>query len=212
MQSLETVTSPDQQREMKRIIQNDVQRLNRLISDISNATRLDAELNRGETATFDLGVLANEIGAALAPGIGEANITLITSADQPAPVIAQKPRIAQIIDNLVSNAVSFTQSGGKVYLRVLVGEENIRLVVADEGPGIDAEMNERIFERFYSDRSRAPTIQSAQDLPTSGHSGLGLSISRQIARAHGGDLVADNRPDGVGAYFTLILPRDREPA
>ena len=90
-------------------------------------------------------------------------------------------------------------------------EENIRLVVADEGPGIDAEMNERIFERFYSDRSRAPTIQSAQDLPTSGHSGLGLSISRQIARAHGGDLVADNRPDGLGAFFTLILPRDRSP-
>ena len=90
---------------MKRIIQSDVQRLNRLISDISNATRLDAELNRGETAPFDLAALVNEIGAALAPDISEANnITLITSADRPAPVIAQKPRIAQIIDNLVSNA------------------------------------------------------------------------------------------------------------
>ena len=212
VQSLETATSPDQQREMKRIIQSDVQRLNRLISDISNATRLDAELNRGETAPFDLAALVNEIGAALAPDISEANnIKLITSADRPAPVIAQKPRIAQIIDNLVSNAVSFTQSGGKVYLRVLVGEDNIRLVVADEGPGIDPEMTERIFERFYSDRSRAPTIPQAQELPASGHSGLGLSISQQIARAHGGDLVADNRPDGVGAFFTLILPRDRSP-
>ena len=70
---------------------------------------------------------------------------------------------------------------------------------------------ERIFERFYSDRSRAPTMPQAQELPASGHSGLGLSISRQIARAHGGDLVADNRPDGVGAFFTLILPRDRSP-
>ena len=197
---------------MKRIIQSDVQRLNRLISDISNATRLDAELNRGETAPFDLAALVNEIGAALAPDISEANnIKLITSADRPAPVIAQKPRIAQIIDNLVSNAVSFTQSGGKVYLRVLVGEDNIRLVVADEGPGIDPEMTERIFERFYSDRSRAPTMPQAQELPASGHSGLGLSISQQIARAHGGDLVADNRPDGVGAFFTLILPRDRSP-
>ena len=210
VQSLETATSDDQQREMKRIIQNDVQRLNRLISDISNATRLDAQLNRGETAPFDLAALANEIGMALAPGIGEANnITLITSADQPAPVIAQKPRIAQIIDNLVSNAVSFTHSGGKVYLRVLVGEDDIRLIVADEGPGIDPEMTERIFDRFYSDRASAPIMPSAHDLPASGHSGLGLSISRQIARAHGGDLVADNRPDGAGAYFTLILPRDQ---
>ncbi|GIR46238.1 MAG: hypothetical protein CM15mP55_2140 [Hyphomicrobiales bacterium] len=105
------------------IIQSDVQRLNRLISDISNATRLDAELNRGETARLIGLRLVNEIGAALAPSISEANnITLITSADRPAPVIAQKPRIAQIIDNLVSNAVSFTQSGGKVYLRVLGGK------------------------------------------------------------------------------------------
>jgi signal transduction histidine kinase len=136
---------------------------------------------------------------------------LITSADRPAPVIAQKPRIAQIIDNLVSNAVSFTHSGGKVYLRVLVGEDDIRLIVADEGPGIDPEMTERIFDRFYSDRASAPIMPSAHDLPASGHSGLGLSISRQIARAHGGDLVADNRPDGVGAYFTLILPRDQRP-
>lgn len=209
VQSLETTTSPEQQAEMKRIIQNDVQRLNRLISDISNATRLDAELNRGETEPFDLAELVHEMGAGLAPSIKEASdITLITSADQPAPVMAQKPRIAQIIDNLVSNAVSFTQKNGKVYLRVLVGADEIRLVVADEGPGIAAEMTERIFERFYSDRSGAAAPPSAHCLPAGGHSGLGLSISRQIARAHGGELVADNRPDGVGAYFTLILPRE----
>ena len=112
---------------------------------------------------------------------------------------------------MLSNAVSFTESGGKVYLRVQVGDDAVRLIVADEGPGIDSEMTERIFERFYSDRSRAPTTPTVQDLPASGHSGLGLSISRQIARAHGGDLVADNRPDGVGAFFTLVLPHDKSP-
>ena len=209
VQSLDTATSEDQRRDMKRIIQNDVRRLNRLITDISNATRLDAELNRGESAPFDLSELANEIGTALAPGIRDAhNILLVTGADLPAPVLAQKPRIAQIIDNLVTNAVSFTQNGGKVFLRVLVGDDDIRLIVADEGPGIDPKMTDRIFERFYSDRSHAPTSPESEQLAAAGHSGLGLSISRQIARAHGGDLLADNRPDGIGAYFTLILPRN----
>jgi two-component system sensor histidine kinase ChvG len=211
VQSLEhtdKATRPDDYAAMVAIIQNDVQRLNRRISDISNATRLDAELNRGSSTAFDLSELAETLAAALAPGILESHrVNVVARTDNACPVTAQKDRIAQIIDNLLTNAASFTPADGRVFVTTQLHDDYVLLIVADEGPGLAPDTQEKIFERFYTDRSKQPQ-NTATEGPASqaGHSGLGLSISRQIARAHGGDLIADNRPDGTGAFFTLRLP------
>ena len=200
-------TQPEAYAQMMGIIQNDVQRLNRLISDIANATRLDAELNRGASEDFDLSELGAQMAAALAPDLQETQgVSLIARADTVCPVAAQKPRIAQIIDNLVSNAASFTPPGGRVFMTTQNHGDYVALIIADEGPGLAADTQDKIFDRFYTDRSKQPQSERPGPAASAGHSGLGLSISRQIARAHGGDLVADNRPDGTGAFFTLSLP------
>ncbi len=189
---------------LMQIIHHDINRLNRLISDISKATRLDAELNLGASEKFDLSDLAQELSDALAPGFThDHNVSLVARTDIACPVLAQKPRIAQIIDNLLTNAVSFTAAEGRVFITTRIENGEALLLVADEGPGLQADTQEKIFERFYTDRALQPQRAASKILD---HSGLGLSISRQIARAHGGDLVADNRPDTNGAYFTLSLP------
>ena len=215
VQSLDQSKSGDREQLMG-IIHNDINRLNRLISDISKATRLDAELSLEPSEPFDLSALAGELSAALTPGFESDNqINLVVRADTPCPVLGQKPRIAQIIENLLTNAASFTQAGGRVFLTTQQRDGEALLFIADEGPGLAADTQEKIFERFYTDRTQQPARQqdtngaknnNAAATGKLGHSGLGLSISRQIARAHGGDLIADNRPDGTGAYFTLRLP------
>ena len=215
VQSLDQSKSGDREQLMG-IIHNDINRLNRLISDISKATRLDAELSLEPSEPFDLSALAGELSAALTPGFESDNqINLVVRADTPCPVLGQKPRIAQIIENLLTNAASFTQAGGRVFLTTQQRDGEALLLIADEGPGLAADTQEKIFERFYTDRTQQPARQqdtngakndNAAATGKLGHSGLGLSISRQIARAHGGDLIADNRPDGTGAYFTLSLP------
>ena len=207
VQSLEQAPNAPQRAQLMGIIDHDLQRLNRLISDIANATRLDAELNRGETEVFDLAALAEELGDALAVGLAEnQDIQLVVQADAGCFVSAQKPRIAQIIDNLVSNAASFSIPQGRIFMTARQEAGQILLMVADEGPGLPDGTQERIFDRFYTDRETAPAKSTSNKQLKAGHSGLGLSISRQIARAHGGDVVGSNRPDGSGAYFTLSLP------
>jgi len=207
VQSLDQAPNKAQQKELMAIIDNDLQRLNRLISDISNATRLDAELNRGESDNFDLSELAQEIGQALAVGYGETqNIQLIVQTNEPCIVMAQKARIAQIIDNLIGNAASFSPEGSRIFITTRIESGKAMLIVADEGPGLADGTAEKIFDRFYTDRTQAPVKPMAGKQFKAGNSGLGLSISRQIARAHGGDVIGNNRPDGQGAYFTLILP------
>jgi two-component system sensor histidine kinase ChvG len=217
VQSLDQSKSGDREQLMG-IIHNDINRLNRLISDISKATRLDAELSLEPSEPFDLSALAGELSDALAPGFESDNqISLVARVDTPCPVLGQKPRIAQIIDNLLTNAASFTPTGGRVFLTTQLRDGEALLLIADEGPGLAADTQEKIFERFYTDRTKQPARPNEKAGDTQdgahhgtkaqlGHSGLGLSISRQIARAHGGELIAANRPDGTGAYFTLSLP------
>ena len=207
VQSLDQAPNKAQQKELMAIIDNDLHRLNRLISDISNATRLDAELNRGESDNFDLSELAQEIGQALAVGYGETqNIQLIVQTNEPCLVMAQKARIAQIIDNLIGNAASFSPEGSRIFITTRIESGKAMLIVADEGPGLADGTAEKIFDRFYTDRTQAPVKPMAGKQFKAGNSGLGLSISRQIARAHSGDVIGNNRPDGQGAYFTLMLP------
>jgi two-component system sensor histidine kinase ChvG len=194
------------------VIEHDVKRLDRLISDISDASRLDAELQRQDMTPVDLRRLlttltsvANEttrLGHDIAvevrfEGRGAGDTFSVPGHDS---------RLGQVISNLLSNAQSFSEPGGKVRIVCRRVRNEIEIVVDDDGPGIREDALQRIFERFYTDRPHQGFGQN---------SGLGLSISKQIIEAHGGRIWAENRlgaadPDGVptvtGAHFVVRLP------
>jgi two-component system sensor histidine kinase ChvG len=195
------------------ILKQDVGRLDRLITDISNASRLDAELSRDAPRSVDLHRLLSDIvslGGELRRGDGpEGVVVRLDEAEAPQPwrVFGREGPLGQVFRNLIDNARSFSPSGGKVKVDVVrdrseTGQRVLRVSVEDEGPGIPAENLETVFERFYTARPKGAAF--------GGHSGLGLSIARQIVEAHGGRISAENRvgPDGqvAGARFTVVLP------
>lgn len=184
------------------IIKHDVQRLDRLISDISNASRLDAELARDATEIFDLADIVAAMVSMQTDPAATRNITVRVVRDKAGeyPVRGHDSRLAQVVTNLIDNAVSFSPEGGTVTLRLARKDANAVLTVSDEGQGIKGD-TARIFERFYTDR---PESEHFGD-----HSGLGLSISRQIVEAHKGTIGAANRTDRSGAIFTVTLPLAR---
>jgi len=189
------------------VIENDVGRLDRLVTDISNASRLDAELVREETGAFDIGALIEAL----------AEMSSDRAASRGAKIIARRPaapvmvtglegRIGQVIQNLIDNGLSFSPEGGTLTVQAMrLKEGGARVLVEDEGPGVPPDNLESIFQRFYSER---PETESFGD-----HSGLGLSIAKQIIEAHGGRIWAENRstPDDadgaiLGARFIVELP------
>ncbi|MBI4030638.1 MAG: stimulus-sensing domain-containing protein [Proteobacteria bacterium] len=187
------------------IIQHDVQRLDRLISDISNASRLDEELSRDEMGTVDLRAMLEQLSdihrAPMERGGGSSDIVLEIPQKKSVSVRGNEGRLAQVFENLIGNALSFSPSGAAVLVRVLPDTERVKITVEDEGPGIPENKLEAIFERFYSERPQHEDFGA--------HSGLGLSIAKQIVIAHGGELYAENLKDGdgkvAGACFTVIL-------
>jgi two-component system sensor histidine kinase ChvG len=183
------------------IIQHDVRRLDRLISDISNASRLDAELARQSAERVDIAQLADAM-VSIQKDVAanrKVDVVLEKHVSRYVPVVlGHDSRLAQVINNLIDNAVSFSPEGGKVLVKVSTSEDTITIVVTDEGPGIRGDIS-RIFQRFYTDR---PDGEHFGD-----HSGLGLAISRQIVDAHGGSISAENRDDRSGAKFTVKLKR-----
>jgi two-component system sensor histidine kinase ChvG len=195
---------PEQQKQLMAIILDDVQRLDRLISDISDASRLDSELSRVEHAELDL----DRLLAALvevhrtAGGAPKAEMVFETGSAGPFRVMGMESRLVQVFQNLLSNAFSFSPPGGRVAVRITRAGAWIEASVEDDGPGIPASSLTRIFDRFYSERPEGERFGT--------HSGLGLSISRQIVEAHGGDIRAENRldPSGsvCGARFVVSLP------
>jgi two-component system, OmpR family, sensor histidine kinase ChvG len=191
------------------IIQHDVRRFDRLISDISDASRLDAELQRQEAAAVDFAKLLTTL-------VGVANevkrddgvkVTLRFEGGARAfQVPGHDSRLGQIVDNLIENARSFSPPGGTVRVTCRRLRNQAEILVDDDGPGVRPDMLEKIFERFYTDRPHQGFGQN---------SGLGLSISKQIVEAHGGTIWAENRtgppgPDGeptvLGARFIVRLP------
>lgn len=206
------VTSKKDRDRLMDIIQHDVQRLDRLISDISKASRLDAELSRDEMGMVDLDRLLQNLADAhkkpLARSGGrekndaESPIRLQIPRARAIKVRGNESRLAQVFENLIGNALSFSPPGGIVTVRVLPDKKRVTIEVEDEGPGIPENKLEEIFERFYSERPK--------DEAYGRHSGLGLSIAKQIIIAHGGEIYAENirENDKVrGACFTVILDR-----
>lgn len=202
VETISRVTDPDQQRKLMGIIQEDVRRLDRLISDISDASRLDAELSRAEMETVNLsGLLGMVVDIQKSTG-GGPDIALDIPDRREVRVRGIESRLVQVFRNLIANAVSFSPPGGRITVRVEGGDDAVEVAVLDEGAGIPAGKEQDIFERFYSERPAGEKFGT--------HSGLGLSISKQIVEAHGGRIWAENRTDAAGetrgARFVVRLP------
>jgi two-component system sensor histidine kinase ChvG len=192
------------------IIQHDVKRLDRLISDISDASRLDAELQRQETVPVDLAKLLNTLVAVANEVKRDDGVRVTLRFDGGGMGAFQVPghdsRLGQVVDNLIMNARSFSPPGGTVRVTCRRAKNHIEIFVDDDGPGVRPDALEKIFERFYTDRPHQGFGQN---------SGLGLSISKQIVEAHGGTIWVENRigPEGsdgtpqvLGAHFVVRLP------
>jgi len=183
------------------IIQHDVRRLDRLISDISNASRLDAELARESSEPVDIERLAETMVSMQNDLAAPRKVSVVLQKRQGrflATTLGHDSRLAQVFNNLIDNAVSFSPEAGTVSVAIKTDDDKIVATVSDEGPGIRGDIS-RIFQRFYTDR---PDGEHFGD-----HSGLGLAISKQIVDAHRGTITAENRTDRSGALFTVTLPR-----
>lgn len=214
VETLPLAKTDDARKRLFDIIQHDVRRLDRLITDISDASRLDAELARENSDKVDLTPLLESIVRAsreVRRNKTAANIILDISprnGGKPYIVAGHDLRLGQVVSNLIENARSFIPpENGEIRVAMRSVGAKVIIIVEDNGPGIRAENIDRIFERFYTDRPGAESFGQ--------NSGLGLSISRQIIEAHNGTLNAENitapnDPDKkLGARFTIVLPLEK---
>jgi two-component system sensor histidine kinase ChvG len=204
VETLDRVKTPDQQKRLLEVIKSDVIRLDRLISDISAASRIDRDLSEATYETVDLNELTQ--GFVEARRLSHTHLHLdLTLTDKPVFVHVAVDRIVQIMDNLLSNAASFSVKGGHIIFSVSVEGRQAVLSVSDEGIGIPDAKLAAIFDRFYSERPSGEGFGK--------HSGLGLSISLKIAEAHGGSMTASNRRNDegkvIGAELRLVIPLSR---
>lgn len=198
---------PEQQKKLMAIVVDDVQRLDRLISDISDASRLDAELARADAEDVDVARLLETLAEVYRSVAEQRGVAIETEVDGGARLTVQglEGRLGQVFRNLLANAISFSPPGGTIALqawrdtrwRAESGRDWVAIALSDEGPGLPPDKLDAIFDRFYSERPEGEKFGT--------HSGLGLSISKQIVEAHGGVLYAENRPQG-GARFVVRLP------
>jgi two-component system, OmpR family, sensor histidine kinase ChvG len=211
VETLPLAKSDDSRSRLLTIIHHDVKRLDRLISDISDASRLDAELQRQEAAPVDFAKLLSTL-VAVANEVKRDDRVKVTlrfeggGGGRAFQVPGHDSRLGQIVDNLIENARSFSPPGGTVRVTCRRSRHHVETFVDDDGPGVRPEVHDKIFERFYTDRPHQGFGQN---------SGLGLSISKQIVEAHGGSISVENRsgPKGLdgepcvlGARFIVRLP------
>jgi two-component system sensor histidine kinase ChvG len=217
VETLPLARNPEARDRLMDIIQHDVRRLDRLITDISDASRLDAELARVDASPIDLKTFLEDlVSASKDSGRQKKKVDIeFRVAKPPAEgktdgrrffISGHDLRLGQIFTNLIENARSFVpETGGRIVITIARSPRHVIVTVDDNGPGIRAETIERIFERFYTDRPSSEAFGQ--------NSGLGLSISRQIVEAHGGTLTAENitgaKPGDVrGARFVVKLPAE----
>ncbi|WP_179381548.1 sensor histidine kinase [Jannaschia marina] len=204
--TLRLAKTDEQRGRLLEVIEHDVRRLDRLVSDISNASRLDSELVKEEEEPFDLVKMISNLGVYHGQEAETQNIDFITDLPKdPIVIMGLEARLAQVFVNLITNAMSFCEEGDAVRVWLRRRENRVLVVVEDTGPGIPEAALTKVFNRFYSER---PEKQFGN------HSGLGLAISKQIVEAHGGVIWAENiRPtdmdltsDPLGARFVVGLP------
>ena len=204
--TLRMIKRDDQREKLLDVIEHDVRRLDRLVSDISNASRLDSELVKEEEEPFDLLKMLDNLGQYLGEDAREKGIDFILDLPkEPISVHGLEARMAQVFVNLITNAISFCEDGDAIRVWARKRQNRVLVVVEDTGPGIPDQALGKIFKRFYSQR---PTEHFGNN------SGLGLAISKQIVEAHGGVIWAENiRPtdaditsEPLGARFVVGLP------
>ena len=211
VETLPLARSDESRARLLGIIEHDVRRLDRLISDISDASRLDAELQRQEAMPVDLARLLNTL-VTVANEVKRDDGVKVTvrfeggALGRAFEVPGHDSRLGQVVDNLIENARSFSPPGGTVRVTCRRLRNNVEIMVDDDGPGVRPDVREKIFERFYTDRPQQNFGQN---------SGLGLSISKQIVEAHGGTIRVENRlgppdadgmPTVLGARFIVRIP------
>ena len=204
--TLRFVKTDEQREKLLDVIDHDVRRLDRLVSDISNASRLDSELVTETQQPFDLLRLVANLSSYLGSDAQSKGVDFISDLpDQPVIINGLEARLAQVFVNLITNAISFCKEGDAIRIWVRTRENRVLVVVEDTGPGIPEEALGKVFHRFYSERP-------ADDFGN--NSGLGLAISKQIVEAHDGVIWAENiRPTQadigsapLGARFVVGLP------
>ncbi len=204
--TLRMIKREDQREKLLDVIDHDVRRLDRLVSDISNASRLDSELVKEEEEQFNLLNMLGNLGEYLGADAQSKGIDFITDLPStPINVHGLEARLAQVFVNLITNAISFCEDGDAIRVWARKRENRVLIVVEDTGPGIPDQALSKIFKRFYSQRPEEHF---------GNNSGLGLAISKQIVEAHGGVIWAENiRPteaditsEPLGARFVVGLP------
>ncbi len=202
------VTDPEKQRRLLAVVIEDVQRLDRLITDISNASRLDAELSRDESAVVPLDrmlkALIDIYRDSAKPNLPQLKLDLPDDSGSDLAVRGTEGQLVRVFRNLLDNAISFSPPGGTIAVRARRIGDRVRVTVEDEGPGIPEGKLAEIFSRFYTERPAGEAFGT--------HSGLGLAISKQIVEAHRGSIRAANNYDKtgnlLGAVFTVDLPSE----
>ncbi|RYY40874.1 MAG: HAMP domain-containing histidine kinase, partial [Sphingomonadales bacterium] len=202
VESLSSVKKQEHRDQLLEIVRDDVHRLDRLITDISDASRLDAQLSR---ATFEPVDIAAMIRALLdgreARGLpNRIRIAFDRQPGTPLRVLGEGARLERVFENLIENAVSFSPEGGLIAISVRAEGAMLTVRVEDEGPGVPAEAYDNIFRRFHSVRPESEAFGQ--------HSGLGLAIARTIVEGHQGSIAVETREDRLsGARFVVRLPR-----
>jgi two-component system, OmpR family, sensor histidine kinase ChvG len=204
---LPRTNSAESKAKLESIILDDARRVDRLVTDIANASRLDAELARASKTRFSLADMIDEMARVYGSlGHGRHVGVHVRHEDDidRLNVLGREEAISRILTNLLDNALSFSPDNGQIVVRGGRANGRICVSVEDDGPGMPEEALESVFKRFYTHR---PTTKGEDGRADFGkHSGLGLAIARQIAEGHGGTLIAQNRTDTHGARFILEMP------
>jgi two-component system sensor histidine kinase ChvG len=206
VETVERVQDPSARHKLMLIIRDDIDRMTRLITDISSASRLDAELGRAEPEPINVGrklaqledyYRVNSLKDALPSRVEMRPVT-----GEPLRIMGVQSRLIQVFQNLIDNALSFSPPDKPVIISATRVGRAIQVIIEDSGPGVPENKLEAIFDRFYSERPKAEKFGT--------HSGLGLSISKQIIEAHRGSIWAENKKNAqgeiIGARFIVQLP------
>ncbi|MEO8175805.1 MAG: HAMP domain-containing sensor histidine kinase [Sphingomicrobium sp.] len=201
LDSLDRIDDPKLRERLIAVARDDVLRLDRLIGDISEAARTDAELARARFEEVDLGALIEQLVAGWESRreTGDARIAFARPRRESAVVLGKPDRLARAIDNIIDNAIGFSPPGGLVEIAATRVGDRVLIRIDDEGPGVPAEAREAIFNRFHSVRPDSENFGR--------HSGLGLAIARAIVEGHNGEIDVQDRDDAPsGARFTISVP------